>query len=164
MSLSRLPLLIFMMTLFLSACSGSTETSGDGRTSGEVLSTAQAKAEATRQATFQTPPPTPIPPSPTMPLITDTPAPSVTPTPSQPIAIADYNAYVREGPDEAYANVDFFLEGQSAIIVGRFENETNGTWWYIERIDEGKNGWVWDGAVTTSGDVNAVPLLEAPPL
>jgi hypothetical protein len=73
---------------------------------------------------------------------------------------ADYNAYVRSSPDESADNVDFLLEGQRGYIVGRYENETTGTWWLIERIDEGKDGWIWSGAVTTSGDTLGVPLIE----
>ncbi|NOR89541.1 MAG: hypothetical protein GQ524_04735, partial [Anaerolineales bacterium] len=57
---------------------------------------------------------------------------------------------------------DFFLEGQRAFVVGRFESETNGTWWYIRRIDVGKDGWIWSGAVTLTGDVSGIPILEAP--
>ena len=36
-------------------------------------------------------------------------------------------------------------------------------WWQIETSDGGV-GWVWDSAVTVTGDVLAVPLVEAPPL
>jgi hypothetical protein len=86
----------------------------------------------------------------------------MTPTPGRAIVTADYNAYVRSGPDEEYANIDFLLDGQSGYIVGRYENEVTGTWWLIERIEEGKDGWVWSGAVTTSGDTIGIPLLEAP--
>jgi len=38
-----------------------------------------------------------------------------------------------------------------------------GTWWYIKRIGQGLNGWVWGGAVTFSGDATGIPYLEAPP-
>ncbi len=154
---------LFLIALATFACGRAPDGEGDQRSSREVLETAQAKAEATRAATFQTPPPTPITPSPTAPLITDTPAPTLTPTPSQPIAIADYNAYVRSGPDESYEHIDFFLEGQRAAIIGMFENELNGTWWFITRLGEGKDGWIWSGAVSVSGDVTGVPMLEAPP-
>lgn len=144
------------------ACATAPSEPTDHRSSQDVLETAQARAEATRAATFRTPPPTPITPSPTAPLVTDTPVPSTTPTPSQPIAVADYNAYVRSGPGETYDNIDFLLQGQSGFILGTYENESNGTWWYIDRIEEGKDGWIWSGAVTVSGDVIGVPLLEAP--
>jgi hypothetical protein len=70
---------------------------------------------------------------------------------------------VRSGPDETYESIDFLLQGQRAAILGMFENELTGTWWYVDRIDEGKDGWVWSGAVTVSGDLFSVPVLEAPP-
>jgi hypothetical protein len=158
----KLTLLVLIFVVFLGACGPAPSETNDHRSSQDVLETAQARAEATRAATFQTPPPTPITPSPTAPLVTDTPVPATTPTPSQPIAIADYNAYVRSGPDETYANIDFLLQGQHGITLGMYENESSGSWWYIDRIEEGKDGWIWSGAVTVSGNVIGVPVLEAP--
>ena len=152
-----------IFTLSVVSCGTGSTATNDNRSSQDVLETAQARAEATRAATFQTPPPTPITPSPTPPAVTETLEPTVTPTPSTPIAVADYNAYVRSGPDETYESIDFLLQGQRAAILGMFENELTGTWWYVDRIDEGKDGWVWSGAVTVSGDLFSVPVLEAPP-
>jgi len=149
------------LLLSLSACGSGDQTAADA---GEaVIETAQAKAELTRQATRQTPPPTPVTPSPTVPLITVTPVPSLTPTPSVPIVSADYNAYVRSGPDESFESIDFFLQGQTAEVVGRYENETTGTWYSVRRIEAGRDGWVWSGAVTFAGDENAVPFIDPPP-
>ena len=155
---------MILAIFFLGACNSPEAGLNIDRSSEEVLETAQARAEATRQATFQTPPPTPIPPSPTVPLVTDTPIPTLTPTPGQPVAIADYNANVRSGPDAAYENIDFLLQGQRGFILGRYENVVDGTWWYLDRIDEGKDGWIWGGAVSIAGDLIGVPVLEAPPL
>jgi hypothetical protein len=164
MRMTRFLVLAMLTAILVGSCQSTDISTADSLSSEEVLATAQARAEATRQATFQTPPPTPITPSPTAPLITDTPVPSVTPTPARPIATADYNAYVRTGPDESYSDIDFLFQGQQGYIIGRYENDVTGTWWYIERIGEGKDGWIWSGAVTTSGDVLGVQLLEAPPL
>lgn len=150
-----------LLVLSLSACAS---TEGDPTEQGAiVIETAVAKAEQTRQATMQTPPPTPVTPSPTVPRVTATPIPTETPTPSSPIARAEYNAYVRSGPDESFENIDFFLEGQTAEIAGRYTNEETGTWWFIQRIDTGKDGWVWSGAVSVSGDENSIPFLDPPP-
>jgi uncharacterized protein YgiM (DUF1202 family) len=153
-----------VILLALAGCSGAggaavTETLD----SDAVVATAQARAELTRQATFQTPPPTPVTPSPTPLPMTPTPSVTPTPTPGRANVVADYNAYVREGPDETYNHVDFLLEGQVGYVVGRFENVVTGTWYLIERVGEGKGGWVWSGAVTFSGDPAAIPELELPP-
>jgi len=156
-------ILITLVGLLLTACSSGNTASSATIGSESVLQTAQAKAELTRQATFQTPPPTPIPPSPTTPYETPTITPTLTPTPGRPILTADYNAYVREGPDETYRHVDYLLESQRAYIVGRFENTVSGTWYQIERVDDGKNGWVWSGAVTFNGDAASIPEVQPPP-
>ena len=149
------------LTFLVGACGAGKGTSST-QSSDAVLATAYAKAELTKQATFQTPPPTPVTPSPIPPLESPTPTVTLTPTPSEPVVTANYNAYVRSGPDESYGSIDFFLEGQRAFIVGRNENGTNGTWWYIQRVDEGKDGWVWSGAVTLAGDASGVAILEGP--
>ncbi|MCZ6529185.1 MAG: hypothetical protein O6949_02480, partial [Chloroflexi bacterium] len=37
-------------------------------------------------------------------------------------------------------------------------------WWLIRRFGEaGRDGWVWSGAVTLSGNEAGVPVLEPPP-
>jgi hypothetical protein len=98
-----------------------------------------------------------------MPLVTFTPTVTLTPTPSQPTVIADYNAFVRSGPDETYENIDFLLEGQRGVVVARYENEVNGTWYLIERIEQGKDGWIWSGAVTLAGDAAGVNIVTELP-
>jgi hypothetical protein len=155
-------LFVFSSTLW--SCASIDSTEGEPtRTSSEVLATAQARAELTREATFQTPPPTPITPSPTAPLVTLTPTTTPTPTPSQPTVTADYNANIRSGPDATYENIDFLLENQQGVIVSLYENETNGTWYFIEHIDQGRDGWIWSGAVTVSGDLSGVNVITELP-
>ena len=159
-----LPKLILLLVFLLpSACSGGNLSASSTISSDSVLQTARAKAELTRQATFQTPPPTPIPPTPTQPFQTATITPTLTPTPGRPVLTANYNAYVRDGPDETSKHVGFLLEGQQAFVVGRFENTVSGTWYQIERMDEGKDGWVWGGAVTFTGDPASIPEVQPPP-
>jgi hypothetical protein len=157
----RIFLLIGFCTMLLGCTSGEETISAPTRSGEEVINTARAYAEQTRQATAQTPPPTPIPPSPTATPLTPTLEPTETLGP--PIAIAKYNAKIRNGPDESYNQIDVFFEGQTADIIGRYENPVSGTWWYIQRIGEGKDGWVWDEAVTLTGSVESVPSREAPP-
>ena len=159
----RTKILIFIACLTLPACSGGAKAGSPTLDSETVLETAQARAELTRQATFQTPPPTPIPPTATTPFQTATITPTLTPTPGRPILTADYNAYVRDGPEETYKHIGFLLEGMSAFITGRFENIVSGTWYQIEQEDEGRVGWVWSGAVTFTGDPTSIPEVEPPP-
>ena len=154
--------LTLLIALLICGCNPNQDSQMTPTRSGEsIISTAKAYAEQTRQATMQTPPPVTFSPSPTV--IPETSTPEPTETPSIPIVTADYNANVRSGPDEIYPNIDFLLTGQTAEVIGRFENPTTGTWWYIRRIGEGKDGWIWSGAVTLSGNANGVFVLEAPP-
>jgi hypothetical protein len=129
--------------------------------SANVMKTAEAIAQATRDAATPTLSPTPITPTATVPPMTDTPV--VTDTPSSPMVTANYNAYIRTGPDEAFDYIDFLLEGKTADVLGRYENLSNGTWWYIQPTGDGLAGWIWGGAVTFTGNQAAVPQRESPP-
>jgi hypothetical protein len=160
MALSRafriLPL-IFLPACSLSGGAGLTPT----MSSQDVLNTAQAIANETRAAITPSASPTFITPTETLLPVTDTPQPTGTPT--SPIVTADYNANVRSGPDESYDYIDVLLEGQQANAIGRFDNAKSGTWWYIQRIGEGLDGWVWGGAVTVAGDSTLVIGMTPPP-
>jgi hypothetical protein len=127
----------------------------------QVLQTAQAIAEATLAAVTPTVTSTPAPPTGTP--ILETATPVATATPGSPVLTADYNANVRYGPGEEYPVIDFLLAGQSAAIVGRYDDTPIGTWWLIERPDLGRNGWIWDGAVSVAGSTAGVVVQEKPP-
>ena len=148
---------LLSLGLVISACSSTPAT----RSPEQVLASAQAAAELTIQATQLTPEPSATA-SATPEADTPTPEPTATPTIDRIIAVADYNAFVREGPDESFSDIDFFLEGQQAEVVGRFENPVSGTWFLISRIEAGRDGWVWSGAVTLNADPSTVPEVEAP--
>jgi hypothetical protein len=136
---------------------------GPNRSAEEVLASAQAAAELTRQATYQTPPPTAAPPTGTAPPGTPTPTATNTPAPPEVNLSAKYNVYIRSGPGEEFGHVGFFLKSQEGIAVARFEHLISGTWWLI-RIPAagGLEGWVWDGAVDLLGDGSGVPVVENP--
>jgi len=89
---------------------------------------------------------------------TETP-PIETSAPDEAQATADQNVNCRKGPNSAYGDVGVFLQGQTAPITGR--NQEN-SWYYIDL--NGTQCWVWGGAVTATGDVNDQPLVAAPPL
>lgn len=75
-------------------------------------------------------------------------------------AYARSGANVREGPTPDYPRIEQLTVGEVRRVVGR---HAGFRWWQIETSDGGV-GWVWDSAVTVTGDVLAVPLVEAPPL
>jgi hypothetical protein len=155
---------LVLLSLILSGCRSNQEAQATSTRSGEeLILTAQALAEQTRQATAQTPPPTPIPSSATPTLVT--PTPDVTSTPSSARVIAVINANVRSGPDEVYEVVDFLLADESAFVLGKYENSdyTPSTWWFIQRVDVGKDGWVWGGVVEFVGNEFLIPEFEPPP-
>ncbi|OGO20336.1 MAG: hypothetical protein A2Z14_19330 [Chloroflexi bacterium RBG_16_48_8] len=127
------------------------------------MRTAEAIAEKTRQSSTNTPEPIPTEMTPSPTVVEVSPTPTPTATPASPKVRADYNANVRSGPDEVYPVIDFFLAGEEADVIGLNIHATMGTWWYIRRIGQGLNGWVWGGAVTFSGDATGIPYLESPP-
>ena len=156
--------LVGLMILFtLSACNfSSQEADTPSPSSEQVLQTAQAIAQATLDAV--TPTQTMAPPTDTPGPPTETLTPEPTDTPSIPTAVADYNANIRSGPGEEYEVIDFILSEEAGEIIGRYDDTPIGTWWFIRRFGEaGRDGWVWGGAVTLSGNETGVPVLEPPP-
>jgi hypothetical protein len=155
----------FVLTaLGLSGCSfgaAGGPTATPTASSADVMRTAEAIAQATRDASSPTPSRTPETPTATPSPVTDTPA--ATAAASSPVVQADYNAYIRTGPDEGFDYIDFLLQGKTADVLGRYENDSSGTWWYIQPEGEALAGWIWGGAVTFSGDQSAVPSRQSPP-
>jgi len=153
-----------MILLFaLGACNLSSQEDNTPTPSSEqVLVTARAIAQSTLDAASPTPtlaPPTDTPGPPT-----ETSTPGPTDTPSITTAVADYNANIRSGPGEEYEIIDFILAEEAGEIVGRYDDTPIGTWWLIRRFGEtGRDGWVWEGAVTLGGNEASVPVLEPPP-
>jgi hypothetical protein len=151
--------------LLLTACTFGAGTDQTPTLSGElVLQTAEAAARQTREAFSPTPTRVLQTPTPTAPVETGTP--TATSTPTFVTATADVTANVRSGPGSMYDWVDFLYQGDTAEVVGRFESQESdagGTWWLIHRIGQGRDGWVWGGVVTVSGDVSGVPYMIPPP-
>ena len=125
----------------------------------DVIRTAEAMAEQTRQAATPTSSPTPVTPTATFKPVTPTVVVTPTPAVSGPVVTADYPVTVRVGPGETYAQVDLLLTGQMARVVGRFDDTPIGTWYLLQRIEVGKDGWVWSGAVTLVGDPALIPVV-----
>jgi len=156
---------IILLGGILWGCSaGEDSTAVSTQSSEGVISTAKAYAEMTLQVTEQTSAPTSLTLSPTAPIETPTSIP--TSTPESPIATANQDANVRSGPSEEYPVIDLLFAGVSAEIDGRYENVLYdpSTWWRIHRIGEGKDGWVWTGVLSVSGNIDEVPIRIPPPL
>ncbi len=152
----------FLLPILASCNLPSREAESPTPSSEQVLQTAQAIAQSTRDAVT----PSPLPPTrtntPEPPAETATPEP--TGTPSIPTAVADYNANIRSGPGEEYEVIDFILAGEAGEIIGRWDDTPIGTWYFIRRFGEaGRDGWVWGGAVTLSGNEFGVPAMTPPP-
>ena len=143
----------------LYGCSTVPEVSS--RSSEDVLRTAEAIAQQTRQSSTATPVVPTETATPEPPEVTSTP--QLTATPEIPMLEALYNANVRSGPDENYPIIDIFFQEQRAEVVGRYDHPNLGSWWFIRRIGEGLNGWVWGGAVNFYGNPALVPFFEPPP-
>lgn len=155
-------LAILAAGLALASCSIFAGEQGTPTISSEaVLQTARAVADATRNAQSSTP--TALPPDPSTPTPSLTSVPTTTSTPSEITITADYNANVRSGPGDQYEIIDFILAGQTALVVGRYDETPIGTWWLIRRIGEGLDGWVWSGIGTLSGNESLIPFIEPPP-
>jgi hypothetical protein len=154
-----------LLTLAALALAGCTLGAGSAATptltSAEVIQTAQADAQRTREAYTPTATRVVESPTPSAPALSATPESSATPTSA--LATADQTANVRNGPGTAFDWVDFLYQGQTAEIVGRYESESEGTWWFIHRVGQGLDGWVWGGVITMSGDLSGVPFLISPP-
>lgn len=151
------------LSALLGACNlAGSVAGGPTRTADEVLATAKAAAELTRQATFQTPPPTDPPPTFTPPPGTPTATVTNTPAPPEVSLKAKYNVYIRKGPGEEFSHVGFFLESEEGVAIGRFDHFISGTWWYVRIPSKGIEGWVWEGAVDVLGDSSGVPIIENP--
>jgi hypothetical protein len=149
---------LITLAVALGACSG--DRAGTPTPSAEdVIRTAEAMAEHTRQAATPTSTPTPVTPIPTFTPATPTAAATATPAVTGPVATANYPVKVRSGPGEEYEEVDLFLTGQMARVVGRYDETPIGTWYLLQRIDVGKDGWVWSGAVTLAGDPALIPVV-----
>jgi uncharacterized protein YgiM (DUF1202 family) len=81
--------------------------------------------------------------------------------PGAPAVTALDNANVREGPSVNFKVVGALLKGQSATILGR---DPKAPWFYITfTTGQGGKGWIAASTVSTSGDLNSVPVLKSPP-
>ncbi len=91
---------------------------------------------------------------------------TVTPTgaPTATVAVTLTIAYdgvrVRGGPGTDYPVIGAAQTGDVFDVTGR---NAEGTWWQVCCLAGGRDGWVFGGLVTLSGDGEQVPVVEVPP-
>lgn len=130
-------------------------------TAGCVQGTGEEGPQASPTNTPQGPTSTPPPPT-----ATDTYTPTatstitLTPTPSIPQLTVDTPSNCRGGPGVVYHIITAVRSGRTMEIVGK--SEAYGPLWW--KVSVGNvECWIWSGLGDTSGDVEQVPFLAAPP-
>lgn len=95
------------------------------------------------------------------PLPTNTLPPPPTNTPTIPVAFAQgVNVNCRLGPSTAWVPLSALVVGQNAQITGR---SGDGAWWNIvDPQNSSRRCWVSTSVVGTAGNINAIPVAEAP--
>jgi len=83
------------------------------------------------------------------------------PLQNTPTATLLQNAYCLRGPGEGYDNLTILSQGVQVPIDGR---NADGTWWWVRIPNSQFHCWVGGSMVQTSGNVNGLPIAEAPPL
>jgi len=93
-------------------------------------------------------------------ILVPTPTETATAQPAAPLVTFVLNANCRKGPGTGYDVVDTPLKGMLLPAVGRSDD---GFWWNVELL-AGSRCWVNNSTVITSGPVDQLPLVKAPPL
>jgi len=89
------------------------------------------------------------------------PAPEPPPTPAALTGTAIQNVNCRAGPGTLYDVLTSILRGIELPIVGRNQESS---WWAVQAPGLIAHCWVWGENVEVVGDVEAAPVLAAPPL
>jgi uncharacterized protein YraI len=84
------------------------------------------------------------------------------PQPAQPsvptATVRNATINIRTGPGTNYEQVGTLDQGTSCTIVGR---EPANTWWQVQ-CPGGRNGWIYQPLVDTTGNTGAVPVSPVP--
>ncbi|MCB9432770.1 MAG: protein kinase [Ardenticatenaceae bacterium] len=116
---------------------------------------AAAVVEATPSATATSE----LTPSPTA-ILTPSPSPTVTasPTPQPRVRVVFSSISVRTGPGTHYDTVAFMEEGETAVIIGRSDNQEI---WYNIQLDNGSTGWVASSVTEIEGGADPLTIPVA---
>ncbi len=134
----------------------------DGTSSTPVVISVNVIAAPPTEVVQPTSPPQPTAvPQETEPQATEAPPtdePQPTDTPTGPRATTTAGVNVRRGPSTLYPVVGSLLAGSELELIGR--NQDNS--WF--QVTYGlSNGWIFGQLLTTSGDVNSLPIPNVPP-
>ncbi|MCS6842924.1 MAG: DUF3048 C-terminal domain-containing protein [Caldilineales bacterium] len=161
-----LAMALLLLALALTACAGETPTATPTPTK---TPTPVAVAQAPTDTPTPPPPtPTPEPPTPT-PTPEATPTPDATPTPEPPtptptpvasLRPTDDDINVRKGPGTGYGKIGQVTRADNLAVLGK---SADGAWYKVCCINS-QEGWIAAQFAQLSGDVAAVPVVEAPPL
>ncbi|MDH5506356.1 MAG: SH3 domain-containing protein [Anaerolineae bacterium] len=122
-----------------------------------LTATAEFEQALSQKLTAEAPTPTTTP-SPT-PTATPTATPTLTATPLPMAEVTSANVYVREGPGTVYYSVTTLSQGAQVQVIGR---NLDGTWFLIQ-LEDDEQGWIAADAVKFDGEVEALPIVDAPP-
>jgi hypothetical protein len=89
------------------------------------------------------------------------PAPEAPSTPVALMATTIQSVNCRAGPGVLYDVLTSVLGGVQLPIVGR---NAEGTWWAVQAPGLIAHCWIWADNAEASGDIEAAPILAAPPL
>ncbi len=78
-----------------------------------------------------------------------------------PTVTALLNLTCRSGPDSAYEDMGYLLEGESSTVEGR---NAEGTWWWILNPDWQGHCWVWSGGAEAACIPEDLQVIVPPPL
>ncbi len=86
------------------------------------------------------------------------PPPRASATPSGTLFVTDVGANCRTGPGTNYDKIASFAQGSYLPLVGR---NTDQTWWVVR--SGGPNCWISGTTGHTSGPLDNIPVVQAPP-
>jgi hypothetical protein len=87
------------------------------------------------------------------------PMPTPSPVGSAMAKVKVQSTYCRAQPAGKSARVTLLYRGQEAQIIGR-NDDPNNPWWYVNISAQQGNCWLWGKSVTTSGNLDAVPIVK----
>jgi len=154
--MKKLILVLICFTVVLAACDLPTRNASQP-TQALDMSLVGTIAAATLQAmATQTPTLTPLPAITSTPTLTMT----ITPTFAKPILSFNGNTNCRKGPGEIYDVVTVLRSGTDVEAVGHLD-KTN--YWLVKMPDSAETCWASADFAQTSGSVQALPTVTAPP-